>query len=45
VCPVQYDITKEHIIVLIDADKAMLETLTEGVSGCVDTRDVLTVSN
>jgi hypothetical protein len=29
---VQYDITKEHIIVLIDADKAMLDTLAEGVS-------------
>lgn len=29
----QYDITKEHIVVLIDADKAMLDSLAEGVSG------------
>lgn len=28
----QYDITKERIIALIDADKSMLETLAEGVS-------------
>jgi hypothetical protein len=31
----QYDITKERIIALIDADRAMLELLAEGVSVCV----------
>jgi hypothetical protein len=30
-CVLQYDVTKERIIALIDADKAMLETLAEGV--------------